>query len=100
MPARILRYLLQLQLQILSFLLQRLSYGLKGRGSIPSKGKIFFRFHNIQVHSASHLASYIVGTSALSPEVKQPGREVDCSPPSSVEVKNGGAMSLLFHTSS
>jgi hypothetical protein len=36
----------------------------------------------------------------LSPAVKRPGREADHSPPSSVEVKNGGAMPPLSHTSS
>jgi hypothetical protein len=34
------------------------------------------------------------------PGVKRPGRETDHSPPSSAEVKNSGAKSLLPHTSS
>jgi hypothetical protein len=37
---------------------------------------------------------------ALSPGVKLPGREADPSPPSNTEVKNGGAIPLLFHMSS
>jgi hypothetical protein len=37
---------------------------------------------------------------AISPEVKRPGSEVDHSPPSSVEVKNGGAIPQLPRTSS
>jgi hypothetical protein len=37
---------------------------------------------------------------ALSPGVKRPGRKVYHSPPYSVEVKNGGAVPLLPHTSS
>jgi hypothetical protein len=37
---------------------------------------------------------------ALSPGVKRPGREADQSPPSSAEVKNGGAIPSLPHTCS
>jgi hypothetical protein len=37
---------------------------------------------------------------ALSPMVKRPGREADQSPPSTAEVKNGGAISPLPHTPS
>jgi hypothetical protein len=37
---------------------------------------------------------------ALSPGVKQPWREADHSPLFSVEVKNGGGIPPLFHTSS
>jgi hypothetical protein len=41
---------------------------------------------------------WVLGT--VSPGVKQPGCETDNSPPSSVEVKNGGAIPALPHTSS
>jgi hypothetical protein len=34
-----------------------------------------------------HPASYPMGTGALSPELKRPGREADHSPPTSAEVK-------------
>jgi hypothetical protein len=37
---------------------------------------------------------------ALSPGVKRPGCEADRSSPTSAEVKNGGAIHPLFHTSS
>jgi hypothetical protein len=37
---------------------------------------------------------------ALSPEVKRPGHEADYLPPSSAEVKNGGAIPPPPHTSS
>jgi hypothetical protein len=37
---------------------------------------------------------------AVSPEVKRQGREAEHSPPSSVEVKNGGAIPRLPHISS
>jgi hypothetical protein len=39
-------------------------------------------------------------TEALSPAVKRPGRESYHSPPSSAEVKNGGAIPSFHHTSS
>jgi hypothetical protein len=41
-----------------------------------------------------------MGTGAFPPEVKQPAREADHSPPSSAEVKNDGAIPPLPHTSS
>jgi len=45
--------------------------------------------HRVQTGSRTHSASYPMGTGGLfPPEVKQPGREADHSPPSSVEVKN------------
>jgi hypothetical protein len=37
---------------------------------------------------------------ALSPRLKRPGREADHSPPSSAEVKNGGAIPPLPYMSS
>jgi hypothetical protein len=37
---------------------------------------------------------------ALSPGVKRPGPEADYSPPSSAEVKNGGAIFCTSHASS
>jgi hypothetical protein len=37
---------------------------------------------------------------AVSPEVKRPSREADHSPPSSTEVKNGGAVPQFLYTSS
>jgi hypothetical protein len=36
-----------------------------------------------------------MGTGAVSARLKQQGREADYSPPSSAEVKNGGAIPLL-----
>jgi hypothetical protein len=38
--------------------------------------------------SRSHTFSYSIGVGGSFPEVKRPGSEVDCSPPSSNEVKN------------
>jgi hypothetical protein len=42
--------------------------------------------------SGAHTASYPVGTGGWLPGVKRPGREADHSPPSSAEIKNGGAI--------
>jgi hypothetical protein len=41
-----------------------------------------------------------MGTGALSPEVKRPGREIHHSSPSSAEIKNGGAIPPLLRMSS
>jgi hypothetical protein len=50
----------------------------------------FSFLHRVQTGSATHPDSYPIGTGggeALSPGVKQPGRETDQTPPSSAEVK-------------
>jgi hypothetical protein len=69
------------------------------RGSISGRGKRCF-LHSVQTGSGAHPISFQMGTGALSPGVRRPGREVDHSPPYSVEVKNCGAITLLPHTSS
>jgi hypothetical protein len=48
----------------------------------------FSLHHRIQNGSGAHPASYPMGTRNFSLGVKQPGREANHSPPSSVEVKN------------
>jgi hypothetical protein len=54
--------------------------------------------HNIQTDSGAHPASYSVGASADSMGVMGQGHESDHSPPSTAEVKNGGAIpSLHIH---
>jgi hypothetical protein len=45
-------------------------------------------------YSGAHPASYPMGTRGSFPGVKQPGREADHSPPSSVEVKEWVALYL------
>jgi hypothetical protein len=60
-------------------------------------GQIFSLLHSVQTGSGAHPESYPMGTGALSPGVKRPGREADHSPPSSADVKNGGAIPLLPH---
>jgi hypothetical protein len=66
-----------------------MGYVLDGRGSIPSRGKIFFPTPQhpdwLWAHPAS---SEYLG-------VRQPGSEADHSPPSSTEAKNGGAIHPL-----
>jgi hypothetical protein len=84
--------------------LSRYSDGLReGRpSSIPGKDKRCSSIAYVQTGSGAHPASYTMGTWTLSPGggVKRPGREVDCSPPLSAEVKNGEVTSQLPHTSS
>jgi hypothetical protein len=74
-------------------------YGL-GRSSSPGRGKIFLFFSSsIPVLEPTQPPIQWV-LEALPPGVKQSGREADHSPPSSAEVKNGGAIPPLPHTSS
>jgi hypothetical protein len=68
--------------------------GLDGQGLIPSKGKRFFTLYSIQIGSGAHPPSYPMGSWASFSRGKAPG--ADCSPPTSVEVKNGGAIPPLF----
>jgi hypothetical protein len=55
----------------------------------------FSLLHSVQTGSGVHPASYPNGTVGFSPGVKRQGREADHSPPSSAEVKNGGAIPPL-----
>jgi hypothetical protein len=75
-------------------------YGLDGWCSIPGGGMRFF-FSPLSIPALGPTQSPIQWVpGALSLHVKQPGREADNSPPSSAEVKNGGAITPLPHTSS
>jgi hypothetical protein len=56
------------------------------------QGQDFSPLHSIQTNSGAHPASCSIGTGGISPGVKQLGHEADYSPPSSAEVKNGGAI--------
>jgi hypothetical protein len=56
-------------------------------------------FYSAQTGSSAHLASCLMGTGFLFQWKMRPGGEADHSPPSSVEVKNVGAIPLLPHTS-
>jgi hypothetical protein len=54
----------------------------------------------VQAGSEAHPAFLPMDTGAHSPEAKRPGRVADHSPPSSAEIKNGGAMPPFPHMSS
>jgi hypothetical protein len=75
-------------------------YGLDGRGSISGRGEIFL------LSTSSRPALGLIQppiqwvSAALFPGVKRPGCEPAYSPPSSAEVKNGGAVRPLLHSSS
>jgi hypothetical protein len=74
-------------------------YGLDGRGSNPGKAKIYL------FSTASRPALGLTQTpiqwvlGAISPGVMWRGHEADHSPPSTAEVKNGGAIPSLLHMS-
>jgi hypothetical protein len=77
-----------------------MGYGLKDRRSIPGRSKNFSLLHSVQTCSGAHPASYPMGTGALSPGVKGPGREAGHSPPSSAKAKSSGAIPPLPNRSS
>jgi hypothetical protein len=67
-------------------------YVLDSRGSIPGIGKKISVPHSVHSGSVAYPSSNTMGTGALSPGVKQPGRDADHSFPSIADVKNGGAI--------
>jgi hypothetical protein len=77
-----------------------MGYGLKGRGSIPGRGKVFL----FSIASRPALGptqppiQWVLW--ALSPGVKWPGHEADHSPSSAAQVKNGGPIPSPYHMSS
>jgi hypothetical protein len=75
-------------------------YGLDGPGLILGKDKIFLysTASRPALGPTQPLIQWVLG--ALSLGVKRKGRESDHSPPSSDEVKNGGAIPPLAHTPS
>jgi hypothetical protein len=78
----------------------RMRYGLDGRGSITGRGKIFhFSTASRPVLGSTQPPIQRV-SGALSPGVKRPGREAYNSLPFSAEVKNGAAIPLLHLSSS
>jgi hypothetical protein len=74
-------------------------YGLDGRNSIPGTAK-FFSSPQRPNRLLSSPSLYPMGTGGSFPVGKAAGRETDHSPPSSTEVKKGGAMPPLLYMSS
>jgi hypothetical protein len=75
-----------------------MGYGLKGRCSIPGRGKIFL-FSTLSrpaLVSTQPAIQRLQGV--LSLRVQRPGREADHSPLSSAEVKNGEAIPPIPHS--
>jgi hypothetical protein len=77
-----------------------MSYGLDGRVSNSGRDKIFllFTISRPALGSKGPPTQWVRGP--ISQRVKRPGRETDHSPPSSAEMKNGGAILQLLHMSS
>jgi hypothetical protein len=76
------------------------NYGMEDRGSIPGRNKFFSTLQNLHtVLWPTQLPIQWI-PEVHSSRVKWPGCEANYSLPSSTEVKNGGAISSLPHTSS
>jgi hypothetical protein len=73
---------------------------LDGRVSIPGSGKRFYSTPQRPDRLWAHPSTSPMGTGGSFPGGKAAGREADHSPLSSAEVKNGGAVPPLPHTSS
>jgi hypothetical protein len=83
------------------FIQSATGYELNDRGSIPGRDKRFFSSPQCPYRlCTAHPVSYPVGSGVSFPRIKRPGREADHSPPHRVEVKNGGGIPPLLHTSS
>jgi hypothetical protein len=77
-----------------------IDYGLEAGGPFRAGARDFSLLHSVPTGSGAHPAYSLLSTGAHSPGVKRPGREADHSPACSAEVKNGGAIPPLSHTSS
>jgi hypothetical protein len=76
-------------------------YGLDGCGSIPDRDMIFSLLHNVQISIGAHLTSSPMGMrGCFSLVVKWLGHEVNHSPQSGAEIKNGRGIPPLLHASS
>jgi hypothetical protein len=72
-------------------------YGLDGRGSIPSRDKIFLFYVTSRPAVGPTQPPIQCVPGAVSPGVKRQGREADHSSASSAEVKNGDAIPVVPH---
>jgi hypothetical protein len=70
-------------------------YGMR----FPAVARGYSTLHSVQTGSGAPQPPSQWVPSALSPRVKRPRSEADLSPKSSAEVKNGGAIPPLPHTS-
>jgi hypothetical protein len=70
-------------------------YGLGGWGSIPGRGRKFVSIPVSRPALGPTQSSTQWVKGAVFPGVKRPGREADNWPPTSAEVKNGGAVGLF-----
>jgi hypothetical protein len=61
----------------------------------PGRSKLFSLLYNVQTGSGTNPVSYTMGTGGCFLMGEVGGSEADHSPPSSAEVKNGGALSSL-----
>jgi hypothetical protein len=75
-------------------------YGAGRPGYDSRQGQEISLLHCVQTGSGAHPSSQPMGTGGSFPKVKRQEREADHSPPSSAEVKNGGAIRPLPHMSS
>jgi hypothetical protein len=82
-------------------ILKRL-YWSEGMGSFPGMKKKFFSFPERldRLWVPPRLQFQFNGYGGSFPGVNHPGYEADHSPPSSAEIKNGGAIPPLLHMSS
>jgi hypothetical protein len=72
-----------------------------GRGSIPGLGATEFSlFYSVQTGSGAHPASCPMITGCSFPGGKEVEYKVGHSPPFIAEIKNGGVIPPLTHTSS
>jgi hypothetical protein len=69
-------------------------------GLTSRQGQEFTVFHSVQTGCGAHPASHPVDTGSDFPRAKRSGREAAQLPPTSIEVKNGGAVLPLPHMSS
>jgi hypothetical protein len=75
-------------------------YGLEGRGAFPGRGNISLFFIASTPAPGPTEPPIQWYLTAVSPLIKRPRRQADEFPPSSAEVKNGGAITPPQDTSS
>jgi hypothetical protein len=78
-----------------------MGYELDGRGTevrFSAGARDVSLLSSVQTGSGAHPASYPMDTGGSFPGVKRPMREAEQSPPSSAEIKSGGALPpVLLH---